>query len=293
VSQFRHRRQHPVADTLKGMQEWHTHRQACHSALTRVAESLNKARSVPSPKGSPILRAAADAFNAHATQDYLQGMLYPSPELPRQLSEAILQLTSQTHMARVACHDVMAKCSIFLPRLGVLECSCQHDLLRAFSEPFQEVFERSDCNSPSTSGAEISSCKACRSIVEGRTDSSNVVDVVGPQRNFNRSKPASTSHPCLVGDVTDLVQRPMWQETLNFQETLSSSLEAALLLGFCVEGIQQESALLEAVLQGVDMNTSRDALDAYMEIGGIQPFVCEDVFSCLEPACLLLVELLR
>jgi hypothetical protein len=140
-------------------------------------------------------------------------------------------------------------------------------------------------------------CKSPSSLVvkeEGKsqeapiaTDSQRVsiavdnINAVDPQRIWASGNVASSLEPCHAGNAVQ-------QEALHRQ--IAYALEAVLVLGACVEGIQRGTEVLELILKGVDLTTSADALEAYLEIGGLQPFVCDDIFGVLRPACLLIAQ---
>ena len=63
-------------------------------------------REEPRPVISRILSMAADSCSAAATQAYLQRRVRTCPEAPRELSDAILQLTSHAKRAQVACGEL-------------------------------------------------------------------------------------------------------------------------------------------------------------------------------------------
>lgn len=205
-----------------GVQAWTHHRQCAEHALSTIAGTLDRMRQAPQPVKSLILKAAADSCSATATKAYLRGFLRPCPEAPRELSDAVLQLTSHAKRARTACSE-----------LSKQRCRWHR-------------------------------CDSSARALEAASTSTGAVGSAGASDAAHASSAQQTGCP-----------EPMHAEVSR----TAIGLEAALVLESCVRSIEQETALLEAIVQQVDLRTSADRLAACREVLGVRPYLCEEVLS--------------
>jgi hypothetical protein len=228
------------------LQEWQVHRKRFQDDLERGCGLLLKARNPAKPHLGTIISDAAAFCNATATQRYLQQPLRPDPDVPRQLSDCILKLSSASKLARVASQRAKALLQIILEHVHL------HEPSREAPDAAHGVVRGPSVSNPSTRQQEWG--------------------LPGEQGLGH----ASHKTGCAVRSSDGDVRRGVVPEG-----EYGAVLECMLVLSNCVESMERECELLDVAAAEFHLETSNEDAEALVEILSIQPFVHSSLIDAL------------